>query len=62
MGWRIVSLIAFLAGIVCLALYALHWSGIIYAAAFCFLIAGVTFLVSIFARRGSTVWQGRGKG
>ena len=62
MGWKIVSLIFFLCSIGCLIWYAYNTTWPIWAAAFCFLVAVVTFAVSVFARRGSSVWQGRGKG
>lgn len=62
MGWKLVALLFFLAGIGCLVWYGFNRSWPIYGAAFCFFLAILTFLVSIFARHGSTVWQGRGKG
>ena len=30
--------------------------------AFCLFVAALTFLVSVMARRGSTLWKGRGHG
>ena len=62
MGSKIVSLVFFIGCIVFLVWFAFDRRWPIYAAAFCFLISVVTLAVSIFARRGSTVWQGRGKG
>ncbi|HEX4750701.1 MAG TPA: hypothetical protein VH302_14250 [Bryobacteraceae bacterium] len=62
MAWKIISGLSLILGIVFLVWLAFDSSWPIYAAAFCFFVAILTFLVSIFARRGSTVWQGRGKG
>jgi cellulose synthase/poly-beta-1,6-N-acetylglucosamine synthase-like glycosyltransferase len=61
-GWKVVSILFFLLGVAFLVWFALDRSWPIYAAAFCIFVAILTFLVSIFARRGSTLWQGRGKG
>jgi cellulose synthase/poly-beta-1,6-N-acetylglucosamine synthase-like glycosyltransferase len=62
LAWKIISGLSLILGIVFLVWLAFDSSWPIYAAAFCFFVAILTFLVSIFARRGSTVWQGRGKG
>jgi hypothetical protein len=61
-GWKLISGIFFVLGIVFAVWFAFDRSWPIYAAAFCFFVAILTFLVSIFARRGSALWQGRGKG
>jgi TRAP-type uncharacterized transport system fused permease subunit len=61
MGWKLVSGLFLLLGIVFLIWLAFDTSWPVYAAAFCFFIAILTFLVSIFSRRGSRVWQGKGK-
>jgi hypothetical protein len=61
-GWKLVSVLFLICGIGCLIWFAFDRSWPIYAAAFCFFVAILTFLVSIFARRGSVVWQGKGKG
>lgn len=62
MGWKLISGLFLILGVVFLIWLAFDTTWPVYAAAFCFLLAIVTFLVSIFARRGSTVWQGKGKG
>jgi hypothetical protein len=61
-GWKIVSGIFFLLFVLFLVWFAFDRSWPIYAAGFSLFIAVLTFLVSIFARRGSTIWKGRGKG
>ena len=62
MDWKWASLAFFIVGIVCLPFwpYSRNWS--IYPAAFCWFLAILTFLVSIFAKRGSTVWKHKGQG
>ena len=62
MGWRLVAILFFLAGIAAMPLwpYSQQWS--IFAPAFCWFLAVLAFLISIFARRGSTIWKGRGQG
>lgn len=62
MGWKLISGVFFLLGITFLIWFAYDRSWPIYAAAFCLFVAILTLLVSIFARRGSTVWQGKGNG
>jgi len=62
MGWKLIAGIFFLLGIAFLVWFAFDRSWPIYAAIFCFFVGVLTFLVSIFARRGSTLWQGKGKG
>jgi hypothetical protein len=62
MGWRIVSAIFVLLGIACFPVWPYAVSLPIYLSGFCFFVAVLTFLVSIFARRGSAVWKGRGQG
>jgi hypothetical protein len=61
-GWKLISGLFLLFGIGFLVWFAFDRSWPIYAAGFCFFVAILTFLVSIFARRGSTLWQGKGKG
>lgn len=60
MKW--VSLCFVILAILCLPVwpYSAQWR--FYPAAFCVFVAVLTFLVSIFAKRGSTVWKGRGQG
>lgn len=62
MDWKWVSLVFFIAGIVCVPLwpYSLSWT--IYPMAFCFFVAALTLLVSIFSKHGSMIWRGRGHG
>jgi hypothetical protein len=62
MAWRIISLILFIAGIFAMPLwpYSRNWS--VYAPGFCWFLAVLTFLISIFARRGSEIWKNRGQG
>lgn len=62
MGWKIISGLFLILAIAFLVWFAFDRSWPIYAAGFCFFVAVLTFLVSIFARRGSIVWQGKGKG
>ena len=63
MDWKWVSLAFFILGIICLPVwpYTSRWY-FIYATGFCWFIAVLTFLVSIFAKRGSTVWRHKGQG
>jgi uncharacterized membrane protein len=62
MGWRIISLILFVIGIFVMPLwpYSRNWS--VFAPGFCWFLAILMFLVSIFARRGSEIWKHRGQG
>jgi uncharacterized membrane protein len=62
MGWRILSIVFVLAGILAMPAwpYSQNWS--IFAPAFCWFVAILFFLVSIFARHGSAVWRHRGHG
>ncbi len=40
--------------------YSHNWS--VFAPAFCWFLAVLTFLLSFFARRGSEIWKHRGQG
>lgn len=62
MDWKWVSLAFFILGIVCLPVgpYSVTWR--IYPTAFCWFVAVLTFLVSIFAKRGGTIWKHKGQG
>ncbi len=62
MGWRWVSLGLFILGIICLPLWPYSGAFTIYPAAFCWFLAILTLLVSIFAKRGSAVWKHKGQG
>lgn len=66
MGWKVVSIVFFLAGIGFLPFwgYDRPWpnEASLPICGFCFFVAILTFLVSVMARRGSTVWKGRGQG
>jgi hypothetical protein len=60
--WKWIALAFFILGFVVLPLfpYSVNWS--IFPTAFCWFVAVLTFLVSIFSKRGSTVWKNRGQG
>ncbi len=60
MKW--VSLAFFILGIVCLPVWPYSSSWRLYPTIFCWFLAVLTFLVSIFAKRGSTVWRHKGQG
>jgi hypothetical protein len=62
MDWKWLSLALFILGIVCLPLwpYSLNWS--IYPSVFCFFLAVLALLVSVFAKRGSAIWKDKGQG
>lgn len=62
MDWKWVSLGLFILGIICLPVwpYSSNWT--FYPSAFCFFLTILTFLVSVFAKRGSAIWKGRGHG
>jgi hypothetical protein len=62
LGWKLIAGVFLALTIGFLIWFGFNRSWPIYAAGFCFFIAILTFLVSIFARHGSTVWQGKGKG
>jgi hypothetical protein len=66
MGWRIVSAIFFVIGILCLPVVPIPhpWPsyGSLAICGFCFFFAGFTFLISFVARHGSVLWKGRGHG
>ena len=62
MAWRLVSLLFAIIGILAMPVwpYSQNWS--VFAPGFCWFLAGLTFLLSIFARRGSQIWKHRGQG
>lgn len=62
MDWKWVSLAFLLLAVICLPFwpYSLNWS--IYPSIFCVFVAILTFLVSVFAKRGSAVWKSKGQG
>jgi hypothetical protein len=62
MDWKWVSIAFFVLGIICLPVwpYNSHWR--MYPSAFCFFLGVLMLLVSIFAKRGSTVWKHKGQG
>lgn len=60
MKW--VSLVFFLAGILCLPVWPYSSNWLIYPTAFCWFVAVLTFLVSIVAKRGSALWKHKGQG
>jgi hypothetical protein len=66
MGWKVVSLLFFLAAIILLPFwpYPRPWppDANLPIVGFCLFFAILTFLVSIMGRRGSSVWKGRGQG
>lgn len=62
MGWKWISLALFLLGIVCLPVWPYNSAWRFYPSAFCFFLGVLTFLVSIFAKRGSAVWKHKGQG
>ena len=66
MGWKIISLFFLLAGILSLPIWPFGhpWpsDASLAICGFCFFVAGLTFLVSILGRRGSTIWRHRGQG
>ncbi len=66
MGWRLVAMIFLLLGIAGLPFwpYPRPWPGYasIWISGFCFFVAVLTFLVSIFAKHGGLLWRGRGHG
>ncbi len=62
MAWRFLSLSFFILGIVCLPVWPYSSSWRFYSTAFCWFLAVLTFLVSIFAHRGSSVWKHKGQG
>lgn len=62
MGWRLAAAFFFLAGVACLPVWPYSASWRFYPTAFCWFLAVLTFLVSIFASRGSTVWKHKGQG
>ena len=59
MGFRVVSLIFFLGGVAFAVWYIFSHSWHGYAAAFCWFVSILTFLISLVARRGSTFWRGK---
>lgn len=62
MAWKRVSLTFFVLGVVLLPVwpYSSNWP--IYPTVFCWFLAALTFLVGIFAKRGSTLWKHKGQG
>lgn len=62
MDWKWVSLVFFVVGIICLPIWPYSHAWMPYPTAFCWFIAVLTFLVSIFSKRGSAVWRHRGQG
>ncbi|MBV8829682.1 MAG: hypothetical protein JO217_02625 [Acidobacteriaceae bacterium] len=64
MDWKWVSLVFLILGIALLPIwpYGANWYWRMYVSGFCFFVAVLTFLVSLFGKRGSTVWRHRGQG
>lgn len=62
MDWKWVSLVFFLLGIACLPFWPYSSSWPIYPTVFCWFLAVLTLLVSIFAKRGSSLWKNKGQG
>jgi MFS superfamily sulfate permease-like transporter len=61
-NWKWVALAFFVLGIVVLPYYpySLNWS--IYPSIFCWFLMLITLLVSVFSKRGSSLWRGKGHG
>jgi len=61
---RYVSIVFFLLGIAFLPFwpYSSAWNWRLFPSVFCFFVAFLTLLVSVFAKRGSNVWKHRGQG
>lgn len=61
-GWKWVALILFVMGILVLPFYpySLNWS--IYPSIFCWFLMVISLAVSVFSKRGSIIWRGRGHG
>lgn len=62
MDFKWVSVFFFILGIICLPVWPYNASWRFYPSAFCFFVGLLTLLVSIFAKRGSTVWKHKGQG
>jgi len=62
MGWRILSLVFVLIGVLVMPTWSYSQNFSIFAPAFCWFLAVLFFLVSIFARQGSAIWRHRGHG
>jgi MFS superfamily sulfate permease-like transporter len=62
MDWKWVSIAFFLLGFALLPVwpYTANWRA--YPSVFCFFVAVLTLLVSLFAKRGSSVWKHKGQG
>lgn len=61
-GWKWVAIAFLILGAVALPFFPYSHSWSIYPSIFCWFLAVLTFLVSIFSKRGSTVWHHRGQG
>jgi hypothetical protein len=62
MDWKYVSLAFFIVGILCLPVWPYSAGWRLYPTIFCWFITVLTLLVSVFAKHGSVVWRGKGKG
>lgn len=62
MDWKWVSLGFFILGILCLPVWPYNSQWRMYPSVFCFFITVLTLLVSLFAKRGSSVWKHKGQG
>lgn len=62
MDWKWVSITFFVLGTLCLPVWPYSAGWRLYPTAFCFFVGVLTLLVSIFAKRGSTVWKDKGQG
>lgn len=60
--WKWVALGFFILGFVVLPFYSYSHSWSIYPIIFCWFITVLALLVSVFSKRGSTVWHHRGQG
>lgn len=62
MGWRILALLFFLAGIAVLPVWPYSQSVPFFAPLFCWFVAVLTLVVSFISRVGGPIWKGRGHG
>jgi hypothetical protein len=61
-AWKWISAALFIVGILVLPYWPYSQNWTIYPSIFCWFLTVLTLLVSIFAKRGSSLWRHKGQG
>lgn len=61
MPWKFIALGLFILGIIVLPLWLYSRGWTYYPMGFCFFLAALVLLISVFARRGGNIWRSGGQ-